>query len=99
MQTEHIEFSGTYRYADPDALDRALTAAREQLDSRPEDVVDWMRCFIRQGSRLWVRAQLPSEADPIFAATLVETLARSAVEGLVEARRGDLALDYFPCGE
>jgi hypothetical protein len=57
-----------------------------------------MRCFVRQGSRLWVNAEVPSGVDPGAAATIVEVLAREAVEGLVEARRGDIALDYFPCG-
>jgi hypothetical protein len=98
MQSHHIEFRGTYRYADIDALDRALAAAREQLDAKPDDEIDWMSCFVRQGSRLWVHAHLPSGVDPLAAAAVVEVLARDAIEGIVEARRGDLPLDYFPCG-
>jgi hypothetical protein len=98
MQSQHIEFRGTYRYADIDALDRALSAAREKLDTRPHDDIDWMRCFIRQGSRLWVNADVPSGVDPMAAAAIVELLAREAVEGIVEARRGDVPVDYFPCG-
>ena len=98
MQTQPIEFRGTYRYADVDALDRALAAARERLDNRPEDDIDWMQCLVRQGSRLWVNADVPSGKDPMAAALIVEVLARNAIEGLVEARRGDVPLDYFPCG-
>jgi hypothetical protein len=98
MQSQHIEFRGTYRYADIEALDRALVAAREQLDRRLEADIDWMRCFIRQGSRLWVNADVATGVDLIAAAAIVDVLARDAIEGLVEARRGDVSLDYFPCG-
>jgi hypothetical protein len=98
MQSQPIEFRGTYRYADIAALDRALAAARERLDARPEDDIDWMRCLIRQGSRLWVSADVPSGVDPMPASLVVEVLARDAIEGLVEVTRGDVAIDYFPCG-
>jgi hypothetical protein len=99
MTNESIELRGTYLYANPDALDRALAAARSRLDAELDGdrEVDWMRCFMRQGSRLWVHGQLPDQAITL-AVGVVTVLANEAVEGLVVARRGEQALDYFPCG-
>jgi hypothetical protein len=99
MQHESIEFRGTYLYADPAALERAMAAAREQAASDDDLDLEWLRSFVSHGARLYVRAQLPISADRFAAANVVETLARDAVEGVVEARRGDVALDFFPSGE
>jgi hypothetical protein len=99
MQHDMIEFRGTYLYADPAALERALVAAREQLLVEDDFDIEWLRCFIKHGARLYVRAQLPCDADRFAAAAIVETLAREAVEGVVEARRDDVHVDFFPCGE
>ena len=96
---EPIELRGTYLYANSDALDRALAAARSRLDAElhGDRDVDWMRCFMRQGSRLWIHGQLPDAAITV-AVGVVTVLANDAVEGVVVARRGEQALDYFPCG-
>jgi hypothetical protein len=42
-----------------------------------------------------VHAQLPAAADRFLAAAVLETLASTAVEGVVEISRGGRCIDWF----
>jgi hypothetical protein len=101
MGHDHIEYCGMYRYATPDALERALARARERL-ADDDDLVelsrDWARFFVRSGTTLRIAAKLPAAADRFGAAAVLETLAHTAIEGIVEARRGSARFDVFPSG-
>src|SRR5215510_10750813 len=70
MQHELIEFRGTYLYANHEALERALTMARQQIVEDGDLDVEWLRCFIKHGARLFVRAELPISADRFAAAAI-----------------------------
>jgi len=101
MPHQLIRFHGTYRYDSPESLERALAAARSQLDD--EDVTDpalgSLRTFIKAGSVLRVDVELPSGVDVRFAAAGVfQALALDAVEGAVEARDLLGHVDFFPSG-
>ena len=100
MHHDSIHFQGSYRYASPAILASALASARRWLDE--EELYDldgdWLACFTASGSILRIDTQLPIEADRFAAVAVMEALARDALEGIVEARRGELRLDAFPCG-
>jgi hypothetical protein len=100
MHHDSIHFQGSYRYASPADLERALASARRWLDE--EELYDldgdWLACFVASGATLRIDTQLPIEADRFAAVAVMEELAREALEGIVEARRGELRLDAFPCG-
>ncbi|HUJ58149.1 MAG TPA: hypothetical protein VLX92_06645 [Kofleriaceae bacterium] len=94
---EPIELRGTYRYASPAALEHALASARAQIDDddHAELEPDWLRAVIRHGTTLRVDARLPAASDRFLAAAVLDALAAAAIEGVVEARRGGAALDWF----
>lgn len=98
MLNQAIEFRGTYRYTSTAELERALVAARDRIadDELADLEPDWTRAFQRLGATLRVDVQLPHSADRYLAAAVLETLASTAIEGVVEARRGGLCLDWFP---
>lgn len=100
MQHDSIRFLGSYRYANPSVLEEALASARRWLDE--EELYDldgdWLACFVASGATLRIDTQLPLEADRFAAVAVMEALAQDALEGIVEARRGDVRLDAFPCG-
>lgn len=100
MQHDSIRFHGSYRYASPQILERALATARRWLDE--EELYDldgdWLACFVAAGAVLRIDTLLPVEADRFAAVAVMEALAEDALEGVVEARRGELRLDAFPCG-
>jgi len=101
MPPQLIRFHGTYRYDSHESLERAIRAARTQLDE--EDVTDpslaSLRSFIKHGTTLRVDVTLPCAADVRFAAAGVfQTLAQGAIEGAVEARNGNDHVDFFPSG-
>ena len=88
-------FHGTYRYATRAHLETAISSARAVLaDDEVEGDVAWMRCFVTRGTVLTVN--LTSHVDRFCAAAVFDTLAESAVEGMVEARLGDAQIDLFP---
>lgn len=97
---DSIHFHGSYRYASPAALQTALETARRWLDE--EELYDldgdWLACFVASGATLRIDTRLPIEADRFAAVAVMEALAQGALEGIVEARRGELKLDAFPCG-
>lgn len=102
MPPELIRFTGRYRYRSPEERDRALVAARAELDD--EDVVHpalaTLRSFIAHSTTLHIDLAIPAIADVRFAAAhVVQTLARDAIEGSVEARQGAQHVDFFPSGE
>lgn len=100
MHHDSIRFHGSYRYASPESLARALASARAWLDE--EELYDldgdWLGCFIATGATLRIDTLLPMEADRFAAVAVMEALAQEALEGIVEAKRGELRLDEFPCG-
>jgi len=93
-----VHFHGTYRYATRAGLEHAISSARAVLED--DDAADlsaaWMRCFVTRGTVLTVN--LTSPIDRFSAAAVFDTLAQSAVEGAVEARLGELHVDFFPSG-
>ena len=100
-QPRAIHFRGTYRYASRDALERALAAARTQLDEEevPEPSLTSLRSFASQGTKLRVDVVLPAAIEVRFAAAAVfEALAERAIEGAVEAVHAGVPVDLFPSG-
>lgn len=91
-----IEFRGLYRYTTPMMLDDALVQVRQQLDS-PDCVedVDWMDCFSKHGSTLYVHAKLAADAHAYFADQILRTLAVTAVQGAVEALTEGKPHEYY----
>jgi hypothetical protein len=101
MTRDAIHFQGKYMYGSREQLQRAIAAARSALDE--EDLTDStaksLRSFASHGNELVVDVTVPGAPDVRFAAAAVfQALAGQAVGGLVEARRGAMALDVFPCG-
>lgn len=92
-----IEFRGSYRYPSPAELDRALAAARTRIadDDHADIEPDWTHAFQRLGATLRIDVALPHAADRYLAAAVLESLASTAIEGIVEARRGGLTLDWW----
>jgi hypothetical protein len=97
MLHESIRFLGTYRYTSRDVLDRALADAREHVEE--EELHEWMRFLVASGATLRIDAALPHDGDRFAAVAVLEVLARDAIDGVVEARRGTLRLDTFPSGD
>jgi hypothetical protein len=91
-----IALRGSYRYATPAALERALAAARARLHDDDLDD-DWLGSFRRRGATLSVDARLDA-ADPFAAAEVVQALARDAEDGVIDLHRGR-AIDSFTPGE
>jgi hypothetical protein len=90
-----VHFHGTYRYATRENLEQAIASARAVLAEDDDGEGDaWMRCFVTRGTVLTVN--LTSRIDRFCAAAVFDLLAESAIEGAVEARLGDLHIDYFP---
>lgn len=98
MQT--ILYSGSYRYADRSALERALAQARAELDDEDFDRDHgWLRSFITHGTQLTVNLQTPALAEQRFAAAnVLLILAHGAVEGAVEARHEGRVIDLYGSG-
>lgn len=97
MQHALLEYRGSFRYADQDALDRALGEVRDHLSDEEAGEPDqqWMKYLWRRGMTLHVEALLPATADRQIAAAVVGALARGAVEGCVHMRRGNHLIDEF----
>jgi len=99
MPQELIRFHGTYRYNSLEALERALTLAREQLDDDDVSEPALDDCVVKHGTSLRVEVVLPAIAEIRFAASdMFQTLARDAIEGSVEATHGGNHVDFFPSG-
>ncbi|HEX3760784.1 MAG TPA: hypothetical protein VHW23_18850 [Kofleriaceae bacterium] len=94
-----VHFHGTYRYATRENLEHAIASARAVLadDDSSDGAAAWMRCFVTRGTVLTVN--LTSRVDRSSAAAVFDTLAETAVEGAVEARLGEAAVDVFPSGD
>jgi hypothetical protein len=87
-----IQYRGAYRFADRDSLDQAIAIALENNN------LDWQKRFSRVGSSLRIDLDLPAGSDQRqLAAQVMQTLALSAVEGIVVARHRELAIDVFVC--
>jgi hypothetical protein len=98
MMHEAFELRGSYRYQDIAALEHALTAARTRIedDELGEIEPDWIDTFVRRGTRLSVQAALPAAADRFLAAEVLQTLARTAVDGVIELSHRGRCVDWFP---
>jgi hypothetical protein len=98
MMHEAFELRGSYQYADVAALENALSAARTRIedDELGEIEPDWIQSFVRRGTRLSVRVELPAAADRYLAAEVLQTLAETAVDGVIEISRGGRCVDWFP---
>ncbi|HET9992252.1 MAG TPA: hypothetical protein VFQ65_27160 [Kofleriaceae bacterium] len=96
-----VELHGSYRYATPEALERAVMSAMLQLDDEDDHRLagDWLRALSRRGTRLEVRATLTTESDPFLASSILAVLSDHAIEGSVDVRRGDAILDSFGPGD
>jgi len=96
-----VELHGSYRYATPEALERAVMTAMLHLDDDDDHRLagDWLRALSRRGTRLEVRATLTAESDPFLASSILAVLSDHAVEGSVDVRRGETVLDSFGPGD
>lgn len=96
MQTV-LEYRGSFRYLDQRALELAIGEAAEHLEDDGISELDreWMRFVSRRGTTVHVDATLPTSADRYIAAAVLGALARSAIEGCVDVKRGDHVLDAF----
>lgn len=92
-----LEYRGSFRYVDRQAVERAFVEASEHLDDDTLADVDreWMRFVQRRGTTIHVDAVLPASADRHIAAAVLGALARSAIEGCVDVKRGGDVLDAF----
>lgn len=100
---EMIQYRGAYRFSDRRALDHALAIALANLAEWKQlaDLAEWKRRFTAIGSSLCIDLDLGvARCDQRQAAAhVMQTLALSAIEGIVVARQRDLAVDVFVCGE
>jgi hypothetical protein len=84
---DQSEFRGSYQYATLAQLDVALDAARAQLDSPAcDDDIEWLDCFSREGTTLYVHATLPTRLNGFFTASVLRALATTAKQGAIEVR-------------
>ena len=90
---EIIEFCGSYLYATEQALDAAIVATCEQMNA--ELVAIWAECFTRENATLLVHARLPDHASDAFRLSVLETLASTALQGAIEARRDGQTHEYY----
>jgi hypothetical protein len=102
MRSRGIHFKGTLRYESRERLERAVVAAHAQLED--EEVTDpslaSLRALTGQGTRLSIDVRLPGGPEVRFAAAAVlGVLASHAVDGAIEARDGDRAVDVFVSGD
>ena len=77
------------------------TGAREQLDLEDELPAPgaWLRGLVVDGATLTVALAVPASAELRFAAAeLFETLARAAIDGVVEGTLDGRPVDYYPSG-
>ena len=88
-------YRGCYHYDSTESLERALVAAREYLDDDELSELDGdlFAMFRRRGSSLLIDATLPMGADRYFVVAVLGTLAWHALDGIVEAYRGDQVID------
>ena len=96
-----IRFAGRYRFARRAELERALGRARDQLDLEDELPAPgaWLRGLVVDGATLTVALAVPASAELRFAAAeLFETLARAAIDGVVEGTLDGRPVDYYPSG-
>jgi hypothetical protein len=98
MQHEALELRGSYVYSSLAALESAVSAARSQLEDDELGDIEpaWIDTFVRRGTTLRIHAQLPTAADHFLAAEVLQTLADTAVEGVVELSRAGRCVDWFP---
>jgi hypothetical protein len=100
---DFVRFQGSYRYASPAALERAILAARAELDD--DEINDpcfgSLRWFVKDSpSSVRVDVLVPAVSEAGFAVShAFQALARDAVEGVVEARRGARRVDLFASGD
>lgn len=90
-------YRGCYYYDSSESLERALAAAREYLDDDELTDLDGdlFARFKRRGCTLLVDATLPADADRYFAVAVLGTLAWHALDGVVDAYRGDEVIDHI----
>jgi hypothetical protein len=101
MPPGHLRYYGSYRYSSRESLERAVIAAWTHFDEddlSPPTIA--MGGLVPQGNRLHVDLTFSTAADVRFAAAgMLETLAKDAIEGAVEARHGSDHVDFFPSGD
>lgn len=84
MQQGVVRFAGTYRFHHRDALECALTRAREWVNEDQYQIAlggGWMRCFVMFGTTLTVNLAVPAQAEHRVVADFVfAMLRREAIE-------------------
>lgn len=99
MQQSVVRFHGSYRYASKLDLDDAISRARAHLADEDIEDATWIRYFVSRGSLLTVNVDVNDHAEHRFAAANVFLiLAHGAIDGAVEARRGETTVDVFASG-
>ncbi len=99
MQHHVVRFHGTYKYASKPDLDEAIARARAHLADEELEDDTWVRFFASSGAVLTVNVDVPDRADHRFvAANVFLILAHGAIDGAVEARRGNTTVDVFASG-
>jgi hypothetical protein len=89
-----VEFRGSYQYATEQVLDAALATAREGLAGEAFGGA-WAECFTRERSTLHVHAKLPDHVTEMFTVRVLRSLASTALQGAIEARRDGRTHEYY----
>jgi hypothetical protein len=99
MKHAVIRFHGAYRYATKVALEEAIALARAHVAEEELEDEAWVRYFVSSGAVLTVNVDVPDSAEYRFvAANVFLILAHGAIDGTVEARRGQATIDVFASG-
>src|SRR5262249_52364015 len=103
MMHEAFELRRSHQYPDVAALDTPLSAAETPIEDgghgeiRPGVIErDWVEPVVRRGTELSVQVALPAAAARVRAAEVLQTLAETAVDGVIEMSRGGRCVDWFP---
>lgn len=100
MDHDVIRFHGSYRFADRPALELALARVRAELDDDDDNFYEpsrWRRAFITHGARLDVSLAVALEYR-FAAANVLLALAHAAIDGSVEVKLADRAIDLYAAG-
>ena len=91
-----IEFRGSYQYASAELLERAVTAARQNLDGDERAArIAWPDCLTLDGTTLHLHASVGEDLKPLFLDAVLRVLSETASHGAIETRKGGKPHEYY----